>query len=131
MPIVNELVPNHPNILISKIVHPLDITKDPVASLKQIDELLAKTPGKLYIISDCTNVDPNFSDVVTGLAETSRPNSPLRNPRTETYVVAVGAIFANMVEWYKQQQYGSVQMRLYKTVDEAVAAVKADIAKAR
>jgi hypothetical protein len=130
MPLVNQLLPGEP-ILISRIVEPFNIEKDVPASLAQIQDILSKMSGQLYIISDCSNINPNFSEVVTGLAETSRPESPLRNPRTETYVVATGQIFQNMVDWYRQRQYGELSMRLYKTVDEALKVVRADIAKSK
>lgn len=124
MPIVNKQLSANPNILISTIVNPLDLNTDPLKSLGEIQEILNKTEGVLHIIADCREVHPSFSDVVTGMASTSREGSPLRNDRLRTVIVAQGEIFTNMAEWYKQNQYGKLDMPLFKTVDEAIAFVK-------
>jgi hypothetical protein len=120
MPITNEQLADSPNIVISRIEDPFDVHKDTPASLAQLQGMLNQIDGKLYVIADCRKLSPSFSEVVVGLAETSRPGSPMRNERIETIVVAEGQIFASMVDWYKQQQYGSINMSLYKTVDEAI-----------
>lgn len=130
MPIFNEQVPNEPNIVVSQIKEPFDIVKDTEASLQQLQGFLAATKGTVYVIADCRLLSPSFSEVVIGLAQTSRSDSPLRNERMETLVVATGEIFAQMVDWYKQQHYGHLDMKLYQTVDEAVAYAKLQLHKA-
>jgi hypothetical protein len=124
MPIRNERVPNEPNIVISRATEPLDVVKDSTASMTELNGILANTKGKLYVIADCRGLSPRFSDVVAGMANTARPDSPLHNPRMETVVVADGQIFANMVAWYKQEHYGNLEMQVFQTVEEAIARVK-------
>lgn len=129
MPIFNEQVPNEPNIIISRIEEPFNLEVDTAGSLKELQDFLASTTGTIYVIADCRKLSPSFSDVVMGLAQTGRADSPMRNPRMETIVVATGQIFAQMVEWYKQQNYGELQMQLYRTPEEAIAHAKSQLHK--
>jgi len=124
MPIQNVQSPNNPNIIMSKATDPIDLTKDPQKSLGELQSMLASTSGTVYLIVDCLGVNPGFSDMVIGMAASSSdPNSPLRNERLKTVIVAQGKIFENMVQWYKQNNYGKLEMPLFKTVDEALAYV--------
>lgn len=124
MPIINKRLPGETNIILSKLVEPFNVRKDTEASMLELQQFLAETSGKLYVIVDCTEFSPDFRDIVIGMAQTSRRDSPVRNSRMETLVVASNKLLEAMVNWFRQQQYGNLDMPLYKSIDDAVAHIK-------
>jgi len=125
MPIENKQMPDNPNIIVSTATDPIDLSSDPQKSLGELQAMLASTKGTAHLIVDCLGVHPGFSDIVIGMATSSAdPNSPLRSERLKTVIVAEGKIFESMVVWFKQGNYGQLDMPLFKTVDEAIKFVK-------
>lgn len=125
MPISNKQMPDDPNILVSTVTDPIDLSTDPQKSLGELQSMLASTKGTVHLIVDCLGVHPSFSDMVIGMATSSSdPKSPLRSERLKTIIVAEGKIFQSMVTWHKQSNYGELDMPLFKTVDEALKFVK-------
>lgn len=123
MPIVNQHI--EPNIAISTLTEPIDFETDIHQSLGELQEFISKAPGgKLAVVVDCLAISPRFSDIVIGMGESARPDSPLRHAGFEFFLVVSGGLLELMVEWFKQPQYGGVELKTYLTVEEGIAAAK-------
>ena len=105
--------------------------KDSTAVAVQLLEFLDKTQTKVYYIADMRDIKIKFSDLVMGMSQSfTDPNSPYANPRMSTYIVAsdllisLGAKAAS-----EQQQYGRPNVKMYKSVDDALAEIRKQMAK--
>jgi hypothetical protein len=123
-------VPDQP-ILIAKFTPPFDPVKDSSAIAVQLLEFLDKSAGTVYYIADMRDIKIKFSDLVMGMAQAfTDPQSPYANPRVRTYTVAsdllinLGAKAAS-----EQQQYGKANVKMFKSVDEALAEIRKQMAK--
>lgn len=123
-------VPDQP-ILIAKFTPPFDPMKDSMGVAVQLLEFLDKTQGRVYYIADMRDIKIKFSDLVMGMSQAfTDPHSPYANPRLTTYTVAsdllisLGAKAAS-----EQQQYGRANVKMYKSVDEALAEIRKQMAK--
>lgn len=126
MPIVNQRL--EPNLVVSTLTEPIDVEIDVRQSLGQLQGFIADAPGsKLSIVVDCHAISPKFSDIVIGMGESARPDSPLRSAGFEFFLVASGGLLQMMVDWFKQPQYGGVELKIYETVDEAIVDAKKSI----
>ncbi len=120
MPIVYKRDAEYSNMVISTVKEPFNPTTDPQAGLAQLTQFLSEIEGKVYIVSDMREFDASFSDIVMGMAAASyRKDSPVRNDRVVIAQVAVGQIFEMMEDWFKQEQYGKLDLPLFKTIEEA------------
>ncbi len=118
-----------PPALVVRFVLPprLDIERlfDEVAA--EIDAELANAEGRLYRINDLSLFDhvPIFSLVVRGLAhEVQRRPGSSSDPRLIPVFVGAGRDARLIVDALKQEQYGSWDVPLYPTLEEALAALR-------
>lgn len=123
-------VPDQP-ILIAKFTPPFDPMKDSMAVAGQLLEFLDKTTGHVYYIADMRDIKIKFSDLVMGMSQAfTDPHSPYANPRVTTYTVAGDLLISLGVKAAsEQQQYGRADVKLYKSVDEALAEIRKHMAK--
>ena len=120
MPIRVEFDNEYDNLMVSRIEDPFDPDNDTKYGLLELNKFLAKTEGKVYVISDMRELHPSFSDIMLGMAEASyKKDSPVRNDRVVIAQVADGELFKLMADWFKQEQYGALDLPLFKTVEEA------------
>ena len=90
-----------------------------------ITSLLDSTPGTLYRVFDFSNITPNFSNMMIGMG-----SDPLRgHPRIKDILVGTAAMVQFAAGAAKQQQYGGVEVKVYPTVDEALAVIEAELAE--
>lgn len=120
MPIVYKRDEEYSNMLISTVEEPFDPSADAQAALAQLSYYLGEIEGKVYIVSDMTQMHPSFSDIMMGMATAAyRKDSPVRNDRVVIAQVALGELFELMATWFKQEQYGALDIPLFKTIEEA------------
>lgn len=121
MPIQYSRVGGRNNVILSKVVTPFDPDVDVRNALGELQGHLNDIQGQVYIISDMSALHPSFSDVVVGMAAAAyQKDSPLHDPRIKIVQVAKGEIFQDMVEWFKQEQYGQIETSLFESYDEAL-----------
>jgi hypothetical protein len=122
MPILYKRDSEHPNLLISTVEEPFDPAVDTKSALETLAYYLGEIEGRVFIVSDMRQLHPSFSDIMMGMAGASyRPDSPVRNDRVVIAQVAVGQLLEMMADWFKQEQYGKLEMPLFKTVEDAKA----------
>lgn len=123
-------IPDQP-ILIAKFTPPFDPMKDSTAVAGQLLEFLDKNPGPVYYIADMREIKIKFSDLVMGMSQSfTDPHSPYANPRMTTYTVASDLLISLGVKAAsEQQQYGKADVKMYKSVDEALAEIRKQMAQ--
>jgi hypothetical protein len=120
MPIVYTRDTEHTSLLISTVEEPFNPALDTKGALESLAYYMGEIDGKVYVVSDMRQLSPSFSEIIVGMAEASyRQDSPVRNDRVVIAQVATGQIFELMADWFKQEQYGKLDMPLFKTVEEA------------
>lgn len=105
--------------------------KDSTAVAIQLLEFLDKTTGPVYYIADMRDIKIKFSDLVMGMSQAfTDPHSPYANPRMTTYTVASDLLISLGVKAAsEQQQYGKADVKMYKSVDDALAEIRKQMAK--
>ena len=105
--------------------------KDSTAVAVQLLEFLDKNPGPVYYIADMRDIKIKFSDLVMGMSQSfTDPHSPYANPRMTTYTVASDLLISLGVKAAsEQQQYGKADVKMYKSVDDALAEIRKQMAK--
>lgn len=111
------------NILVGTFSEPYHPINDSGASAEKLMELLQTKTGDIHYVADLREVEIAFSDLAIGMAEAfGNPNSPYINPRVKTYTVGSSALIEFGVKAAtEQEQYGNIEIKLYKSVDEAFA----------
>lgn len=112
---------NQEPIVIFTMVSPLQIPEDPMTATKEFERLTAGVKGKRVRILDFTNVDVNFGDVVMGL----QADSGSKLPNTTTIFVGTDELVALAAQAAASPQYGSLDAKLFASLDEAIAAARA------
>jgi len=118
-------------IWVSNYHEPYDPSMDAHAVDLEMQSLTADVPGKLYFIADMRAIDVEFSDIVSGLAEAfkSGVETFYTNPRVTILTVGTSDLIKMATEAAKQAQYGGVDIKVFPTVEEAVACAEEMIAK--
>jgi hypothetical protein len=125
-----ERPPNEP-IVIGTFGNPYDPMRDAGATSEELNRALNESKDNVYYVADFSMTSFSFSDMAIGMSEAFRaPGSPYANPRLKMYIVGSAELLRLGVEAAKtQQQYGSLPMQMFPTVDEALTKVRADIAQ--
>lgn len=114
------------SVVIAKFTNPFDALKDSVAVAAFLTEHLRTTAGQIYYIADMSGIKITFFDLVQGMSQSfTDPTSPYANSRLTTLTVAGDLLISLGVKAAsEQQQYGKVNVKLYRTVDQALAQVR-------
>jgi hypothetical protein len=125
-----ERIPNEP-IIIGTFGNPYEPIRDAGATSEALNKALNETEGNVYYVADFLMTSFSFSDMAIGMSEAFRaPGSPYANPRLKMYIVGSAELLRLGVEAAAtQQQYGSVPMQMFPSVDEALTKVRADLAQ--
>jgi hypothetical protein len=113
-------LPDEP-ILILQLTAPADPLTDTQKMQQYIAQAMPQVEGMLYIISDFSQADLSFSDVVVGMAEFSR--EIVLAPNAMPFIpVLVGSsrMVTLMAEAAHQDQYGHLNLPVYATLNEAL-----------
>jgi hypothetical protein len=114
-----ETRPNE-NIMIIRLHAPLSLPEDPIEATEATVKFQKKQGGIICRITDYTNVQLTFSDVVEGMAS----DKVFRDPNIISVMVGSDAMVKMAADSFKQAQYGGVEVTLVSTMDEALKKAK-------
>lgn len=128
MPLKCEQLPGEP-VLIFRFVSP----SQPLLEAQQMHQYLSEArpspAGVLYFISDFSQANISFSDVMIGMGEFSHKMvmDPAARP-LKTAMVGTSEMIRLMADAAGQQQYGAQRVPCFSTLDEALAHIRSQIA---
>jgi hypothetical protein len=82
----------------------------------------------VYVIADITEVDINFSMLVSGLGEVRSETSKSLRDQTIIYLVGAGRLVESILNFAGQDQYGNQNYKVAASVEEALQQARAAIA---
>ena len=107
-------------IMVATFLPPVDPVNDAYLFEQPFNELLESEDGTIYRIIDFTQTNLKFSDVVLGMGT----DLYMRNPRVVTFVVGNDEMLRMGAEAASQDQYGGRAVRVFLSVEEAVATIE-------
>jgi hypothetical protein len=110
-------------IIISTLYQPFEVEPDLRAIGEIIKDILNETPGVFYFITDMTRIDQvTFGTVVSGLVAVTKGEFSflLKHERLIPIFVVTSGLVKFAVESLSQRQYGSLHIRRFETLDEAI-----------
>ncbi len=95
------------------------------------DACIRPDETRVWVIEDFRQFKVDFSGIVMAMAiqRRKRPGAA-GDPRLRTLLIGSGMLFELVSKGAKQLQYGGIEAPLYSTLDEALAAARAEIKKA-
>jgi hypothetical protein len=130
MPFDLSVLPEEP-IIISTLISPFDIEKDLRMLSDRVKYILQETTGTYYYITDTTHLDHiSFSMVLSGLVAISKGAASflLKDERLNPVIVANSGLARFAAESLSQKQYGGLNIRLFNSLEEALAYSRQQIA---
>ncbi|MFP4321322.1 MAG: hypothetical protein ACLFTK_02610 [Anaerolineales bacterium] len=115
------------NIIIATYTGHVDAYQDVPPVMEAVSRHYEPNGRKVYYISDFREADIDFSGVVVGMAEGTRPVEGrwyVGAPNSETILVGTHAMLKLVQDSIKTDQYGNVELPMFKTLDEALAHVR-------
>jgi hypothetical protein len=111
----------HEPIIVVTWFEPTDVQKETPGKFTKIDALIGPDE-KVYVIDDLSKVKLDFSTLVAGMSaqRTKAPGSP-SDPRIKTTLIGSGFFVELISKGAKQFQYGSLDIPLFTSLDEALA----------
>lgn len=111
------------NIIIIKITDPFDMTETIHALEDILKEALDNCEGTLYYISDINDASINFGDMVSGMGLVFKGNlASFKDRRLHMIVVSQSPMVKMGSKAASQQsQYGNVPIKVFESVDKAIA----------
>lgn len=131
MPYDLKQLPGEP-VLISTLLSPFDVENDLRAIGDETRGILENMPGTYYFITDTTQIDHiTFGHVVFGLVAVTRGAASflLRDDRLKPLFVATSTLARLATDSLKQKQYGGLSFKVFRTLDEAIAFAREQIAE--
>ncbi len=130
MPNRVERLPGQPIITLT-VTDPFNPATDYAVADQQFADLAKDIPGKVYRIIDIRQwKNMQFSDAVEVLVKDSRDSSIVADTRVMTVIVATSDLGKFAASSANQTQYGYAnQTKLFGSMDEALAYVRAELAK--
>lgn len=122
MPVQIERFRNEP-ILLLRYLPPFDVREDMAKASEETAKALREIQGTVYRIEDVTGIDVNFSNIVQGMGAVTKKDDvgSIRNERVHLIMVSEKFDMLKIVkDGFKQDQYGNLDMSMFKTVDEAL-----------
>jgi hypothetical protein len=126
MPYEVKILPAEPIVFVS-ITPPFNPLSDVPEAYTKAAQLSQTIPGTVFMLSDVSTISLSLDDMINGMAM-------LRGvlPKDNRYrFLAIGS--AELIKFaaqaMKQAQYGNVDIRLFASLDEAVAHVHAELGK--
>ena len=131
MTIVVEKLPDEP-IITAIFSEPMNYVAEVPAMFARILEIRDTIQGspKYYVIISMTGIKAGFTDIVFSLNE-ARKTGQRRNPAmpVSLHLVGQGDLFEMVASALGQRQYGGYAAPLHMSLDEAFAAVRAEISE--
>ncbi len=119
-------------IIVAALTEPMDFYKEMPPMFERILELRDTIQGcpKYYTIINMTGIKVNFSEMVFSLGEV-RKASQKRRPDLPIglHLVGSGELFEMAAKAMAQLQYGGYAAPLHASLEEALKAIRAELAK--
>lgn len=115
----------YPTVL-ATMTEPFDSAGDTLRSVNDCNTVLAQTEGDpVYFIINLSQLNLNLSNLMQGLASAFLPHSDVKtdhlfSSRVKSIMIGSGPLMKLAVSSAGQNQYGSRQMELFETLDEAL-----------
>jgi hypothetical protein len=129
MPILIDRLASEP-ILMVTISNPLDVKNELPVFADQSKAALDANASPLWVILNTTGVKLAFSNMTEGLAMVTRGKfAVFKHPNAAGFVIAADNDLIRLAaSALRQAQYGSVNVTLVTTLDEALANVRSKLA---
>lgn len=108
------------NIIIITVKPPVVVPDDPAEATEATLAFQKKQGGAICRITDYSQVKLTFSDVVEGMAT----DKAFRDPNIYSVMIGTDAMIKMAADGFRQAQYGSVNVTLVSTRDEALKKAK-------
>jgi hypothetical protein len=82
------------------------------------------------VIHNVAGLHISFSDAVVAMGAAFKPDPSRPDPDLDVIVVGLTGIMKGAAQWLSHPQYGAKRVYLYDTLEEALDAVRAKIARA-
>ncbi|NDJ55368.1 MAG: hypothetical protein GYB68_20035 [Chloroflexi bacterium] len=119
-------------IIVCSFKAPVDIIRDPFdahADVVAIVEAQGFTPP-IYVIAELSEVKPNFSDLVIGMANSIshvRDGRSVWDPDFTNILVGTAPLLKLLANSMGQKQYGHIPVHVFETLEEAIAFASEDL----
>lgn len=129
MPVEIRQIDNEP-MYVAIFTEPFITEETTPITTKALSDALAATDGTVYYISDFTQIKLTFNQLVSGLADAfaGKVQTPFTNPRLHMIIVGDDEFVRLGAQAAKQEQYGSLDIQLFPTIDEAIAHARQKLA---
>ena len=127
-----EKLPDAP-IIVATLSDPMDFYQEipqMFARILELRDTLQPVPPKYYPVIVMTGIKAGFTEIVFSLGE-ARKTSQKRRPDTAASVHLVGAgdLFEMVANALGQRQYGGYAAPLHSSKEEALSAIRAELAR--
>lgn len=113
------------SILIGTFTEPFNIAEDAIAVGNALGEALEEVEGFVYYVADLSQVRVSFEDLGKGMgAAYGDPNSAYRSARLKIFTVSVDLSIEVGTRATNQDQFGDSSAIVFRTVDDAMAAIR-------
>lgn len=121
-----ERVPDEP-IIIMTILRRYDFEKDAPEAHTEVDRLLEEIEGRAYLITDYSQIDLTFSQLVVALGRATRGETgSASDPRIRQNIfVGEGEMVDLAAESLLQTQYGKLPVVVFPSLEKALTYVRA------
>jgi hypothetical protein len=129
MPFDLKELPGEP-IIISTLLSPFDVENDLRMIGDKTKRILQETQGSYYFITDTTHLDHvTFGQVVFGLVAVTKGAASflLKDARLKPVFVANSGLAKFAAESLSQKQYGGMNFRIFRSLEEALAYSRQEI----
>lgn len=109
-------------IVVLKITYPLeDAVQETIDSDHAVAELGKEIEGRYYRIADMLGLELSWNDVLSWLAQQKKASpGSINDPRIVNLLVSDTSMTKNSAQFAGQEQYGSVNIKVFDTVEEAI-----------
>jgi len=127
----HDLLPNEP-IVVATMHEDFNFARDTPAAAQALSEILDSFHEPVYYVNDSRALKPDFSSLVTALAQVTRGDlAVFKHPNIrEILVVTDSSLLALAAKALQQAQYGGMSASVYGSVDEALDYARGQINQA-
>lgn len=119
---------NDESIVILTVTFPIeDVVQESLDSDAQIAAIGEKIAGRYYRIADMREFNLSFSQIIDWL-DTQRYANPgsINDPRIESLLVSSENSTKQAATYAQQEQYGGNNIKIFDSIDEAIAYARAN-----
>ncbi len=120
MPFTLQKLPDEPIILYTLVNY--NYEEDGLISTQIAQQLLDEQTGPVFLIADMREAHPGFDDMIKAVNISARQFNLFRHPNVcETLIVTRESLIALAAKGLDSAVFGKVKLRVFGTLDEAIA----------